>query len=410
MKYGLAFLTVCLFSGVLGAQEEVDPLGMNSRWNNGLEFKSNDGSVSLKLGGRIMLDHAWFADDDLSSNDDGTEFRRTRLMLQGKVNQFEWKTQYEFARGGEGSGDKGNRPAFKDVYVGVSGVPYGLGALRVGHFKEPFGLEELTSSKYITFMERSLTSAFAPSRNVGVMAHRTLDTGTLAYGVFRTTGDNGYDEGDGDYSLTGRYTRLLRNEDGGRNLLHIGAAASSRIIDGLTIQPRPSAHLAGKLPGAEDETADGEFRYGVEAAWVRGPLSVQAEFMGSSVSAADNFSYTGWYVMASYFLTGESRPYDTRRGTFKRVKPAKNFSWGESWGAVELAVRYGSIDGGDLARLDRETKIPDDTRDGPKLDDLTVGLNIYHNPTFRTMFNYVYSDMDGGEEVHAFLVRWQIGL
>ena len=57
-----------------------------------------------------------------------------------------------------------------------------------------------------------------------------------------------------------------------------------------------------------------------------------------------------------------------------------------------------------------ETKDPDDTLAGPRLDDLTVGMNIYHNPTFRTMFNYVYSDMDGGEDVHAFMVRWQIGL
>ena len=404
MKYGFAFLTACILAGGLWGQDETDPLGINARWNNGLELKTNDGNTSLKLGGRIMLDHAWFSDDTGSA--DGTEFRRTRLMLSGKVNQFEWKTQYDFARGGEGSADKGNRPAFKDVYVGVSAVPY-AGALRVGHFKEPFGLEELTSSKYITFMERSLTSAFVPSRNVGLMAHRTLDNGTLAYGIFRTTGDNGFDKGDGDYSVTGRYTRLLRND--GDNLVHIGAAVSSRTLDSIRIDPRPSAHLAGKVGGGVAD-ADGEFKYGIETAWVRGPLSVQAEFMASSVSAADNFSYTGWYVMASYFLTGESRPYDTRRGTFKRVKPAKNFSWGESWGAVELAVRYGSIDGGDLARLDRETKIPDDTRDGPKLDDLTVGLNIYHNPTFRTMFNYVYSDMDGGEEVHAFLVRWQIGL
>ena len=56
-----------------------------------------------------------------------------------------------------------------------------------------------------------------------------------------------------------------------------------------------------------------------------------------------------------------------------------------------------------------QTKVPDDTRNGPQLDDLTVGVNIYHNPTFRTMFNYVYSDMDDGD-VHAFMVRWQIGL
>ena len=406
MKYGFAFLTACILAGGLWGQDEADPLGINARWNNGLELKTNDGNTSLKLGGRIMLDHAWFSDD--TNNVDGTEFRRTRLMLSGKVNQFEWKTQYEFARGGEGSGDKGNRPAFKDVYVGVSAVPY-AGALRVGHFKEPFGLEELTSSKYITFMERSLTSAFVPSRNVGLMAHRTLDNGTLAYGVFRTTGDNGFDEGDGDYSVTGRYTRLLRND--GDNLVHIGAAVSSRTLDSIRIDPRPSAHLAGKVGGGVAD-ADGEFKYGIETAWVRGPLSVQAEFMASSVDGAASFSYEGWYIMGSYFLTGESRPYDSKKGTFKRVKPAQEFSWGESWGAVELAVRYGSIDYGDFVYpVDHPTKpsvvIP---TNGHKVDDLTVGVNIYHNPTFRTMFNYVYSDMDGGEDVHAFMVRWQIGL
>ena len=216
MKYGFAFLTACLLVGGLWGQDEADPLGINARWNNGLELKTNDGNTSLKLGGRIMLDHAWFSDD--TNNVDGTEFRRTRLMLSGKVNQFEWKTQYDFARGDDSDGnDKGGRPAFKDVYVGVSGVPY-AGALRVGHFKEPFGLEELTSSKYMTFMERSLTSAFAPSRNVGVMAHRALDGGTLAYGVFRTTNDLGFDTGDGDYSATGRYTCLLYTSPSPRDL------------------------------------------------------------------------------------------------------------------------------------------------------------------------------------------------
>ena len=165
MKYGLMILAVCFFPGALWAQDGPDPLGFNAKWNNALELQSNDGSASLKVGGRIMLDNAWFMDD--SSAEDGTEFRRTRLMLSGKVNNFEWKTQYDFAS------VKAGGPAFKDVYVGLGGVPY-AGALRAGHFKEPFGLEELTSSKYMTFMERSLTSAFAPSRNVGVMAHLSL--------------------------------------------------------------------------------------------------------------------------------------------------------------------------------------------------------------------------------------------
>ena len=126
-------------------------------------------------------------------------------------------------------------------------------------------------------------------------------------------------------------------------------------------------------------------------------MCIRDRFMGSSVSADDNVTYTGWYLMASYFLSGEGRPYDSKKGVFKRVKPAKNFAWGESWGATELAVRVASLDYEDFDA-------------GHSLDDLTVGFNIYHNPTFRTMLNYVYSDMDGGEEVHAFQVRWQVGM
>ena len=389
MKYGLVVSVVFLFSGALWGQDGPDPLGFNAKWNNALELQSNDGSASIKVGGRIMLDNAWFMDD--SSAEDGTEFRRTRLMLSGKVDNFEWKTQYDFAS------VKAGGPAFKDVYVGLSGVPY-AGGLRAGHFKEPFGLEELTSSKYMTFMERSLTSAFAPSRNVGVMAHRALDGGTLAYGVFRTTDDLGFNTGDGAYSATGRYTRTINTEGG--SLIHLGGALSTRSLQGdLSLEPRASSHLGLKAAEGVAAGADGEFRYGVEAAYVNGPFSLQGEFMGSSVSADDNITYTGWYIMGSYFLTGESRPYDNKKGFFKRVKPAKEFALGESWGATELAVRYGSLNYDDLAG-------------GVHLEDLTVGLNLYHNPVFRTMFNYVYSDMGGGsaEAMHSFMLRWQIGM
>ena len=44
--------------------------------------------------------------------------------------------------------------------------------------------------------------------------------------------------------------------------------------------------------------------------------------------------------MPSWFLTGESRPYDRQNGCFSRVIPRKNFDWGQGgWGAWELAGR-----------------------------------------------------------------------
>ena len=83
---------------------------------------------------------------------------------------------------------------FKDVYMQLKNVPY-IGNIKVGHFKEPFSMEELTSSKYITFLERALPNAFAPSRNTGIQLHDTLLDGRMTYavGIFKDV--NSYGDG-----------------------------------------------------------------------------------------------------------------------------------------------------------------------------------------------------------------------
>ena len=44
-------------------------------------------------------------------------------------------------------------PAPADVWVGFRKIPY-IGNLRIGIQKEPFGFERLTSSRFLSFMER----------------------------------------------------------------------------------------------------------------------------------------------------------------------------------------------------------------------------------------------------------------
>ena len=44
--------------------------------------------------------------------------------------------------------------AYKDIYMEQQSLPY-VGHFRVGHFKEPIGLEEFESDLYLTFMEKS---------------------------------------------------------------------------------------------------------------------------------------------------------------------------------------------------------------------------------------------------------------
>ena len=61
-------------------------------------------------------------------------------------------------------------------------------------------------------------------------------------------------------------------------------------------------------------------------------------------------TYAGWYVDASWYLTGETRNYQGAEGIFGRTK-VKNPVWGGSggWGAWQIAGRYDVLDLSDKA-------------------------------------------------------------
>ena len=106
----------------------------------------------IEFGGRIMYDMAVWENttNDVATQMSGTEFRRVRFYNSGKIyGNVKYKLQLDFA---------GGKIAFKDVWMELNKLPI-KGNLRVGHFKEPLRLEAITSSKYITFMERSLPIA-----------------------------------------------------------------------------------------------------------------------------------------------------------------------------------------------------------------------------------------------------------
>ena len=117
----------------------------------------------VKFGGRIMYDMATWGAEKLEST--GAEFRRVRLYSSGKMyGTLKYKLQLDFS---------GGNISFKDVWMELNKLPI-QGNLRVGHFKEPLRLEALSSSKYITFMERGLPIAMSPERNTGAMYHTSI--------------------------------------------------------------------------------------------------------------------------------------------------------------------------------------------------------------------------------------------
>ncbi|MFQ5495245.1 MAG: porin [Phycisphaerae bacterium] len=370
-------------------------------WKDGLRFDSNDGSVKLKIGGRIQNDYAYFAEDgDLERRlgedfDDGTEFRRARLYFSGTIyDDIDFKMQYDFA-GGDAD--------FKDVYLGMKNVPY-VGHVRVGQFKEPFSLEELASSNNITFMERSLVNTFAPSRNTGVMIYDTMKDRrmTWAAGLFRQTDDFGNGSGGRALNATARLTGLPWYKDKGRKLLHLGVAYTHQNYEDDTVRFRAlrEAHLAPRLGDTGRFSAEyGDF-IGAEAALVNGPFSLEGEYVHAFIEGRSRRigdpRFWAASIQASYFLTGEHRPYKTSAGTFGRVRPLRNYGTDGGPGAWEVGARYSYL------------TLNDGIVRGGRVRDLTVGLNWYLNPNVRMMWNYVLADPARGGDVSAFLWRIQV--
>jgi phosphate-selective porin OprO/OprP len=371
-------------------------------WKDGLRLDSADGAVKLKIGGRIQNDWAYYCTDDKDIGtadgddfDEGVEFRRARLYVSGSIyDNVEFKAQYDFA-GGDAD--------FKDVYLGVKKVPY-VGGVRVGHFKEPFSLEELTSSNYITFMERALPNTFAPSRNTGVMLHdAVLDKRlTWAAGFFRQTDDFGDGVGGRDYNMTARLTGLPLYEEDGKRLLHLGVAYTHQNYedDVIRFRARPESHLAPRVVDTGTIPAECGDLLGAEVAWVHGPFSLQGEYMHAFVEGDSHFigdpRFWAASLQASYFLTGEHRPYKTSSGTFDKVKPLANFGKDGGPGAWELAARYSYLN------------LNDAGVSGGRLRDFTLGLNWYLNPNLRVMWNYVRADPSDGGDVDIFQMRLQL--
>lgn len=385
---GLALAFVLVFAPTATADDS-----WTFKWSNGFKLDSADGDFKLKFGGRIMADYTFVSADSVLEGDtegDGFEFRRARLFFSGTIyDRIEFKAQYDFA-GGEADA--------KDLYIGIKND---WGTVRFGHYKEYFSMEEISSSKYIPFLERSLpVLAFAPSRNSGIGIHGERgDKLNWGVGYFYDADDFGESVDEDNTNLTGRVAFRPIYEDGGERLFHVGISATQKDTGStFRFRARPEAHLSGRFVDTGRFTADSATIFDLELAGVFGPFWFAGEYLTADVDAtsAGDPSFDGFFVQVGYFLTGEHRKYKTSSGGWDRTKPKSTFGKDGGKGAWEIAARYSTID------------LTDQGIAGGEQDDLTLGLNWYLNPATRLMINWVHADVDSVGEADFFLVRWQV--
>lgn len=359
----------------------------------------SDERFSVHVGGRFMGDMVLFPHQDAESRavygdmENYFEFRRLRLAMEGEgYGVFDYECQLEFE-------PEERAVMLKDVWAGVHEIPL-LGYVRFGWLKQPFALDEWTSSKYTTFLERALpVHVWAPAERTGICAfgHSPAETVTWGYGAFFDDVDELLHERVSDNQGVGAVVRCTWNpvyEADGRGVLHLGAAYTYRddADDLVRFDVRPEIHEGVKLLDTGPFPAYAYHVVGTETAAIYGPASVQGELFATWVEGSRgqaDMEFYGAYLFASYFLTGENRVYERTRATFGRVRPITNF-WvvptarGTSlgWGAWELTARWSYLDLSDSALSSRLRG---------QMHDLTLGVNWYWNPHTRMMLNWIHA-------------------
>jgi phosphate-selective porin OprO/OprP len=383
-------------------------------YKNGFKMRSRDNNFKFQVGGRIMHDWGVFGEDqafiaNFGVQENGARFRRVRLFMAGILyNMIKFKWDIDVDGGSRGV-------TFKDMYISTHHIPI-LGNFQVGHFKRPASLDSVSSSKYLTFVERSLTNTFFKTRNVGFAFFDQHFDKRLTWFTFfnKATSERPPDfRIDGDWNVTSRITGLPYISEDGKNWVHLGASWSYENPNDNTIT----------YNGARDTEVTSTFLttgpimasraniVGLEGSVSLNQFSVQGEYVFSDVDTLmyQNGHLDSFYVQASYYLTGEHRHYSRRTGSIARFKPNQNFSWNKSWkegrgtGALQVAVRYA-----ELNLNDASAGIA-----GGEQQSLTFGLNWELNPQSRLMYNYVHAYFTNGLGIDAgtldsHIVRFQV--
>jgi phosphate-selective porin OprO/OprP len=381
-KLAATFVTLSLLQGVsLGAQEPI-------RY------------PTIRPNGRLQADAAFYQEDkrDLSN---GTEIRRARLAVAGDLTpNWAYQLEMDFAD---------DQARVRDVWLMYRANE--MLRLQIGNFKEPFSLDGITSSRFTSFIERSLIDAFVPPRHFGATVRANAHQATASVGIFgQEPGDLGEDDlqDSEGWGAAARGTFAPVMED--RRLVHVGAALRHRTPDaqeddetGLRFRGYSETHVDRTRFYDTGNLADSDHyqQLDVEGALVFGSLSLQGERVWTRVnrSALPNSTLGGGYVYASFFPTGEHRPYDTEDGEFLGITPRRGL------GAVELLLRFSTLDLNDGAVA------------GGSGHNWTAGANWYVARNLRFMANYVITnhdalatangDAEGDDDFRALYFRMQ---
>jgi len=285
--------------------------------------------LKLVLGGFIQVN---FEDSDafafqgnfgLSAIKDRFRLRRARVNLTGDfAEQFDFKVEGDF---GQGDGINSNRTAFSGTDIWLNWHQFPGAQIKVGQWKAPFGLDQLTPDTSLYTIERTLpTGAITPDRQIGAQLWgkpftniwpEQKDLLTYYAGIFNGNGKNTTVNDNNNFMYVGRLeSTLFKDVFGKGSFLKLGGdVLNSRDDKGTNISQSGNLLVNADgslspftLPGADERTA-----WSVDA-WLKvGPFDLIGEYLQEKVNGRTvngvppgfaDFTTDGYYVTAGYFL------------------------------------------------------------------------------------------------------------
>ena len=338
--------------------------------------------INLTLGGYIQMN---FENGDVSAFEgrfgltalkDRFRLRRARINLTGDyAEQFDFKIEGDFENS---DGISSSRTAFEATDIFVNWHQFPEANIKIGQWKAPFGLEQITPDQLLFTIERSLpTGAITPERQLGVQIWgkpftnlwpQEKDLVTYYAGIFNGNGRNTTVNDNNNFMYVGRLELLpfkgklfgqASSLKLGADILNSRDDPGTNISQTLNLKVNADGSLSPfTLPGADERTA-----WSVDE-WLNiGPFDLIAEYFQEDVDGRAlagvapgfaNFEPSGWYVQGSYFLI-----------------PKK----------LQAVVKWEALNPGQVGS------------DG--IHSITGGLNYYiHGDAIKLMANYVHTWSD----------------
>lgn len=368
-------------------------------WDDMFYLRSADKRFSLRFTGQVQADYRDYLNPNDATDIDSFTVRRARIGLEALLfRYYEFRFLNDFGQ---------NQPRLVDGFLNVH--YWGAVQFTAGKFKQPFSYEQLIQDRFTPFVERSLIDQVVPARDVGVMVHgQNLFDGVLDYGLAASNGEqNGDTDTNGAKDATARVAvRPFALWGGPLRRLQFGAA-----VNGGN-QFEPIAPAALRTPAGvpyfqfnRGVLADGRrVRWSPEVAYFYGGLGFSAQYFrmdqrvrpaatGAPARLTVDVPFEGFYVQATYLLTGEQRT--TYSEAVSPLRPFDPRCGLEAPGAWEVVGRVSRLRVGDVVFAPGNARLADPVAVSDGATEMTLGFNWYLNKWVRTQFNWERAWFDG---------------